>query len=373
MDVLSDVLRVIRLSGAIFFRADFTAPFAIESPPPPRLAARLLPTAECLAIFHVLAQGQCWVAPEGEAPLRLEQGDVIIFPHSHPHVMTSRMGTAPMSLEGILPETATGEPPYLTFGGGGSAARFVCGYLQCDQRFNPLMGALPVLLWIRRRQGGVIELESTGHGPGRRAVALPPNAGAWLTTTLGYLLAEVAAMQPGSQTMLARLAELLYVEVLRRYAHHLPVGQTGWLAGLSDSQVGRALRMLHGEPAHAWTVEKLARAAGVSRSGLALRFTELIGESPMHYLTAWRMHLARQILRENRFAIPEVAARVGYNSEAAFNRAFKRSAGVPPGVWLKGDGRRPEVAAQSGLRGGARDASGHRTSSPRGRGRQSPS
>jgi AraC-like DNA-binding protein len=346
LDVLSDALRVIRLSGAIFFRAELTAPFAIESPPPPRLAARLLPAAECLALFHVLAQGQCWVVPDGETPFRMEQGDVVIFPHSHPHVMTSRVGTAPTSLDGILPETATDELPRVTFGGGGPTTRFVCGYLQCDQRFNPLMGALPVLLWIRRRQG-VTELESTGHGPGRRAVTLPPDAGAWLTTTLGYLLAEVAAIQPGSRAMLARLAELLYVEVLRRYAHHLPVGQTGWLAGLSDPQVGRALRMLHGDPAQAWTVETLARAAGVSRSGLALRFTELIGESPMHYLTAWRMHLARQILRENRFAIPEVAARVGYNSETAFNRAFKRSAGVPPGAWLKGDRQRPEVAAQS--------------------------
>jgi transcriptional regulator GlxA family with amidase domain len=141
--------------------------------------------------------------------------------------------------------------------------------------------------------------------------------------------------------MLARLAELLYVEVLRRYAHHLPVGQTGWLAGLNDPQVGRALRLLHQDPAHAWTVETVARAAGVSRSSLALRFTELIGESPMHYLTAWRMHLAREMLKENRFTIPEVAVRVGYNSEAAFNRAFKRAAGAPPGLWLKREGPRP--------------------------------
>jgi AraC-like DNA-binding protein len=354
LDVLSDVLRVIRLSGAIFFSAEFTAPYAIESPPPPHLAARLLPTAECLAIFHVLAQGHCWVALEGEAPLRLEQGDVIIFPHSHPHVMTSRVGTVPTALDGILPKTATDTIPHLTFGGGGSAARFVCAYLQCDQRFNPLMGALPVLMWVRQRQG-VTEIESTGHGPGRRAVILPPDAGEWLATTLGYLVAEVAAMQPGSQVMLARLAELLYVEVLRRYAHHLPVGQTGWLAGLNDPQVGRALRLLHSDPAHTWTVEALARAAGLSRSALALRFAELIGESPMHYLTAWRMHLARQILQENRYTIPEVAERVGYNSEAAFNRAFKRYAGVPPGVWVKRDSRRPEVAPRSGLRGGSQD------------------
>ena len=141
--------------------------------------------------------------------------------------------------------------------------------------------------------------------------------------------------------MLARLAELLYVEVLRRYAHHLPVGQTGWLAGLRDPQVGRALRHLHSDSAQAWTVEALARAVGLSRSALALRFAELIGESPMHYLTAWRMHLARQMLQENRYTIPDVAARVGYNSEAAFNRAFKRSAGVPPGMWVKRDSGRP--------------------------------
>lgn len=340
MDVLSEVLRVIRLSGAIFFKAEFTAPFAIESPPPPRLAARLLPTADCLAIFHVLAEGQCWIAVEGETPLHLEQGDVIIFPHSHPHVVTSQMGTAPTAIDGILPEMTAGGFANLSFGGGGAATRFVCGYLQCDQRFNPLMGALPDLLWVRRREG-ITEIETTDHRAGRRTVSLPPDAGAWLATTLGYLLAEVAAVQAGSRAMLARLAELLYVEVLRRYAHHLPVGETGWLAGLSDSQVGRALRLLHGDPVHAWTVDALARAAGVSRSALALRFTELIGESPMHYLTAWRMHLARQILRESRFTIPEVAARVGYNSEAAFNRAFKRHAGIPPGLWLKEDSRQP--------------------------------
>jgi AraC-like DNA-binding protein len=339
VDVLSEVLRVIRLSGAIFFSAEFTAPFAIESPPPPRLAARLLPAADCLAIFHVLAKGQCWVALDGEAPLRLEQGDVIIFPHSHPHVVTSRVGTAPTAIDGILPERAEGEFPHLAFGGGGPATRFVCGYLQCDQRFNPLMGALPALLCVRRRDGAT-QLEAAGHGSGRRTVSLPPDAGAWLATTLGYLLAEAAAVQAGSRAMLARLAELLYVEVLRRYAHHLPVGQTGWLAGLGDPQVGRALRLLHGDPVRAWTVEALAREAGVSRSALALRFTELIGESPMHYLTAWRMHLARQILRESRFTIPEVAARVGYNSEAAFNRTFKRYAGAPPGLWLKEDSRK---------------------------------
>ena len=345
--MLSDTLRVIRLSGAIFFSAEFTAPFAIESPPPPRLAARLLPTADCLAIFHVLAEGECWIAIEGETPLHMEQGDVIIFPNSQPHVVTSRVGTPPTPLDGILSGDATGGFHRVRFGGGGSATRFVCGYLQCDQRFNPLMGALPVALWIRRRQGA-IELETTSPGSARRTIVLPPDAGAWLTTTLGYLLTEVAAVQPGSQAILARLAELLYVEVLRRYAHHLPVGQTGWLAGLKDPQIGRALQMLHSDPAHPWTVEKLARETGVSRSGLALRFSELTGESPMHYLAAWRMHLARQILRENRFAIPEVAARVGYNSEAAFNRAFKRSAGAPPGVWLKGEGRRPEGAARSG-------------------------
>ncbi len=332
--MLSDTLRVIRLSGAIFFGAEFTAPFAIESPPPPHLAARLLPAADCLAIFHVLAQGECWLTVEGEAPLHVRQGDVIIFPHSQPHVIASRLGTPPTPLEKILSGSVVEGFPRVKFGGGGAAAKFVCGYLHCDQRFNPLMGALPVLIWIRRREGGV-ELETTNHGSSRRSILLPPDAGAWLTMTLEYLTAEAAVMQPGSHAILARLAELFYVEVLRRYAHHLPVGQTGWLAGLQDTQVGRALRMLHGDPARSWTVDELARETGTSRSALALRFSELIGESPMHYLTEWRMHLARQILRENRLAIPEVAARVGYNSEAAFSRAFKRSAGLPPGAWVR--------------------------------------
>lgn len=334
MDVLSDVLRVIRLSGAIFFNAEFTAPYAIASPPPPRLAARLLPVTECLAIFHVLVQGDTWVVVDGEAHLRMEQGDVIIFPHSHPHVMTSRVGTEPTSLDGLLPAAGPDGFPHLSFGGGGALTRFVCGYLACDQRFNPLMGALPALLCVRRRPEGVT-LETPGSGSERRRIPLPADAAGWLTTTLEYLQAEVAALQPGSRAMLARLAELLYVEVLRRYAHHLPVGQTGWLAGLNDPQVGQALRLLHADPAEAWTVNTLARAAGVSRSALASRFTELIGESPIHYLTAWRMHLARQLLQENRFTIPDIAARVGYASEAAFHRAFKRSVGVPPGRWTK--------------------------------------
>lgn len=353
MDVLSEVLRVIRLSGAIFFSAEFRAPYALVEPPAPPLAARLFPAAECLALFHVLAQGDCWITPEGETPLHMEQGDVIIFPHSHPHVVTSRVGIVPTPLDGALPAAGADGIVRMTYGGEGTATRFVCGYLHCDQRFNPLMGALPTFLWIHRRQG-VTTLETTGYGPQRTAVVLPPDAGAWLTTTLGYLLAEVAAEQPGGRAMLARLAELLYVEVLRRYAHHLPVGKTGWLAGLNDPQVGRALRLLHQDPARAWTVEAVARAAGVSRSSLALRFTELIGESPMHYLTAWRMHLARQMLQENRSTIPEVAARVGYNSEAAFNRAFKRAAGAPPGLWMKREARRPDEAYKNAERGGVR-------------------
>jgi AraC family transcriptional regulator, alkane utilization regulator len=337
VDVLSDVLRVIRLSGAIFFSAEFTAPYAVASPPPPELAAHLLPTAECLTLFHVLAQGDCWIALDGDTPLHMEQGDVIIFPHSHPHVMTSRVGTAPTPLDGVLPARGADGIVRLAHGGGGTPARFVCGYLHYDQRFSPLMGALPSVLWVRRREG-VTTLDATGHGAERMAVVLPPDAGAWLTTTLGYLLAEVTAGQPGCRAILTRLVELLYVDVLRRYAHHLPVGQTGWLAGLNDPQVGRALRLLHQDPTHPWTVASVARAAGVSRSSLALRFTELIGESPIRYLTAWRMHLARQMLQENRLTIPEVAARVGYKSESAFNRAFKRTAGAPPGLWLKREG-----------------------------------
>jgi AraC-like DNA-binding protein len=336
MDVLSDVLRVVRLSGAVFFTADFSSPWAVESPPPDALATLVLPDAECVVLFHVLIDGECVVACESHPAVRMEAGDVIVFPHGHPHRMGSRDGLkATPILEVFTPGPRGALPlPQVCLGGGGRASRLVCGYLNCDQRFGPLIGALPTMLLVRSRDDYAgIEANDAG---GRRSTDVPTGTGTWLGTTIKFTVNEARSSRPGNTALLGRLTELMFVEILREYMQQLPEGQGGWLAGLNDPHVGRALALLHASPTRNWTVEELSREAAISRSALAERFTQLVGESPMRYLTNWRMQLARQLLREGTHSMQEVATRVGYESEAAFNRAFKRATGSPPATWRRG-------------------------------------
>jgi AraC family transcriptional regulator, alkane utilization regulator len=332
VDVLSDVLRVIRLSGAVFFTAEFTSPWGVLSPASWTLAPSLTPGAQCLTMFHVLAQGSCWVSVTGESPVQMAAGDVVVVPHGDEHVMTSDPSVKPTPIGEILHQIPSPGMPPVVHGGGGDVTRFVCGFLHCDQKFDPLFSTLPRLLLVRTHEGEVI-LKSSNTDSSDATV--PLHAGMWLNTTLYYLIQEAGQQKPGNQSVLSRLTETMFVEVLRHYMQGLTADQKGWLAGLNDPHVSRALVLIHGEPARAWTVEDLARAAGVSRSGLADRFAELIGESPMRYLSAWRMHLARQLLSEGRMSAGEVAARIGYESEYAFNRAFKRHVGQPPATWRK--------------------------------------
>jgi AraC-like DNA-binding protein len=334
MDVLSDVLRVIRLSGAVFFTGEFTSPWAINSPSPQILAPHIIPNAECFSIFHVLREGTCWVKVKGEPAIQMRPGDVLVIPRGDEHIMASDLAVAPAPMKELIPEVPYAGMPPVSHGGGGDVARFVCGYLHCDQRFDPLFSALPRLLCVRSHAGNVV-VESTGRDSESPSAPMPFHKGMWLNTTLYYLIQEADAQKPGSESVLARLSETMFVEVLRQYMEKLSPDQKGWLAGLNDPQVGRALALLHAEPARSWTVDDLARGAGVSRSGLAERFTKLIGESPMSYLSSWRMHLARQLLSEGHMSAGEVATRVGYDSEYAFNRAFKRHVGQPPATWRK--------------------------------------
>ena len=330
MDVLSDVLRVVRLSGAVFFTADFSSPWAIESPIPERLAAAVMPEAECVVLFHILVEGQCEVECQGLPLTTMDSGDVVVFPHGDQHTMRSHGDVTAMPLSSIFSPGAHTEPPQLSYGGGGRTSRFVCGYLNCDQRFGPLVEALPTLLVVRSRDD-----YSAIDARGSRLTALPQGSGTWLGTTLKFTINEARAARPGNAAMLGRLTELMFVEILREYMHRLPADQGGWLAGVNDPYVGKALRLLHTNPVHDWTVDELAREVAVSRSVLAQRFTDLIGEAPMRYLTNWRMQLAKQMMREGTSNIQEVATRVGYDSEAAFNRAFKRATGSPPATWRK--------------------------------------
>ena len=347
MDVLSDVLRVVRLSGALFFTAELSAPWALESPDP-ALLATVLPNAECLALFHVLVDGECWVDTAGHPTVHLHSGDVIIYPHSHPHIMRSAPGVRSVPINKVLPTGSGDQLLQLSYGGGGNKSRFLCGYLGCDQRFAPLVGALPTMLLVRSRNGST-SVEAVRRG-GKKPADVRQSGGTWLSTTLGYTIHEAASFRPGNAAMLGRLTEIMFLDIVREYMQQLPPGETGWLAGLQDPQVGKALRLMHAEPARRWTVEQIAREAGTSRSALAELFTELLGEAPMHYLARWRIHLARQLLCEPAGSIPEIATKVGYESEAAFSRAFKRLVGTPPAAWRRAAAKDPRPQAILGPR-----------------------
>jgi AraC-like DNA-binding protein len=334
MDVLSDVLRVVRLSGAVFFTADFSSPWGIESPIPDMLAAAVMPQAECVVLFHILVDGECEVECKGHPTTTMQSGDVVVFPRGDQHTMRSHGAGRPTPLGSIFSPGEHDEPPQLAYGGGGRTSRFVCGYLNCDQRFSPLVEGLPTMLLVRSRDdySAIEAIDTRGSHP----TAVPEGSGTWLGTTLKFTINEARAARPGNSAMLGRLTELMFVEILREYMHRLPADQGGWLAGVNDPYVGKALRLMHTNPVHDWTVDELAREVAVSRSVLAQRFTDLVGEAPMRYLANWRMQLAKQMMREGARNIQEVATKVGYDSEAAFNRAFKRATGSPPAAWRKG-------------------------------------
>ena len=331
MDVLSEVLRVVRLSGAIHFCGEFTQPWAFLSTEPHMTAARLKLPEGSVTQFHVCVDGNCWVTPGRLEPIRVEAGDVVIFPRGDQYVMGSDPALAPVPISEIYPQPMTDHVTTLKHGGGGTLTRFICGYLQSDQQFDPLLRSLPVVLWVRSRNGELV-LETLDR-TGKRAEPIDNTGEAeWWQASVRYLISETVQSGPGNRAVLARLAETLFVEVLRwqfRYAAH---GQ-GWLAGLADPQIGRVLSVLHALPNRPWTVNELATEAAMSRAVLAKRFVALVGQSPIQYLAEWRMHLARHLLRESTFAISEIAERVGYESEAAFSRAFRRLVGVPPAAW----------------------------------------
>lgn len=329
MDVLSDTLKVVRLSGAVFLRAKLPAPWAVASATANELAEYLRLPSDCIAVFHILARGSCWLSIPGSAPVLLKAGDAVLLPQNCPHIVGSDWSLSPISFRAVLPTTMPPDGITEVVGGNvGEMTQLICGYLHCDQRFNPLLGALPDVMVVHPNHDGR-EAEAAIAGAG--ALAIQP--GDWLETTLRHTVEEALGERPGNTDMLARLSEILFVEVVRRYMQQLPAAQHGWLAGVSDPVVGHALRLLHARPEHAWTVEDLAQAVAVSRSSLAQRFTALIGETPMHYLAAWRIQLAKYLLKQTNLNLVEVAQRVGYDSDVAFNRAFKRHVGQPPAAW----------------------------------------
>lgn len=314
MDTLSDVLRAVRLSGAVFFDVDASEPWVAEAPPGSQIVDRIFDGAEHLMSYHVMTRGTCWASLVGEPPVQLQPGDVIVFPHGDPHIMASRPGMrgAP-SLDLYERRDDRARPFTLTMGPAHrDPVHLVCGFLGCDARpFNPLLSALPRLLHQPARAGGVV------------------------AEFVRMAVEESAKPRVGSETLLGRLSELLFIDVVRHHLESLPEDRTTWLSGLRDPHVGRALAALHASPARPWTIEQLARESGLSRSAFAERFVSFAGLPPMQYLANWRMQLAAHQLLDGRRSVGDIAASVGYDSEAAFSRAFRKIVGVPPGAWRR--------------------------------------
>jgi AraC-like DNA-binding protein len=326
VDALSDVLRLVRLTGAVFLDAEFTAPWCIGEPSGVEVCVEHMPDAQHVVIYHLVTEGRCEVALTGCASQSAQAGELIIIPGGEVHALGSDLSSPRVDGAPLVVQRSPDEAGQVRYGGGGAVTRLVCGYLACDSAlFDTILAALPRLMVINMRDG-----------PG----------GQWLTSSIQFSLAECAAPKAGAGTVLAKLSELMFVEAIRRYIENLPPEQQGWLAGLRDRFVGKALALMHSTPAHAWTVDDLAGRVGLSRSALAERFTTLIGQPPMQYLTRWRLQLAADLLRGSGRAIAAIAAEVGYDSEAAFSRAFKREIGAAPVVWRRASltrGNKPGV------------------------------
>ncbi len=325
MDALSETLRVMRLVGAIFINAKFTAPWCYQSPHAADAAPILEPGSERVVIFHLITEGGCWVELEGRPPLQLTAGDAVIFPHGDAHRMASEPGLVP-ERGARLDEVLSRRPRHLVYGGGGATTRLLCGYGACDARLaRMLLSGMPALARVNVRGS---------------------NAGIWLEASVRYALAEARSPRPGGAGVLAKLAEVLFIEMLRLHMNE-PVpsgsGRTGWLAGVGDRVVGAALQALHAKPAAPWTLEELARVAGSSRSVLAERFAQIVGVAPMQYLTQWRMLLASQLLRSGQGSLAQIADEVGYQTDTAFSRAFRREYGLPPAAWRRSQGAAASV------------------------------
>lgn len=314
MDALSQTLRVVRLVGAIFLHGRFSAPWCYQSPRAADAAPHLEPTAEHLVIFHLIIEGDCWVEMDGQPPTRLSAGDAVLFAQGDAHRMSSQPGLEPAK-GARLEEVLARRPRLLAFGGNGATTKLVCGYLACDARLaRLLMAGLPPLVRVSVRGS---------------------NAGVWLEASLRYALAEARSPRPGGAGVLAKLAEVLVIEVLRLYMNAQGADSRGWLAGVNDRIVGAALREMHAQPTRPWTLEELASAAGSSRSVLAERFQLLVGQPPMHYLAQWRMLLASNLLVRSGAPLSQIAEAVGYQTDTAFSRAFRREFGMPPAAWRR--------------------------------------
>lgn len=310
MDVLSEVLRVVKLQGALFYNGEFSSPWCVNASSARALARQFAPGAEHVIMFHLLTHGHAFVRLDSGERETLTAGDLVMIPHGDPHVMGNGGLTKAVNDSEQLAEVIQQGLKLWRLGGGGEVTKFVCGYMACDPELSKVfLSGLPPLFKVSIRNDA---------------------AGRWLENSIRFSVEQADRLQAGGEAVLAKLSEVVFIETLRAYIASLPAEQTGWLAGARDSEVGKTLALMHREPSRPWTLADLAKEAGISRSVLAERFRHYLNETPMAYLTRWRLQLGAQMLGSTNYSVAQIAGDVGYESEAAFNRAFKRDFGVPP-------------------------------------------
>ena len=313
MDVLSEVLKAVKLDGAVFFNGEFSSPWCVREPDAGTVASYLSDHTKHVIMFHLVTEGQGYVRVEQNGAVPFEAGEIVIVPHGDMHLMGNGPSVTPLDSAEQLRQVLAEGRMVSQFGGGGELTKLICGYLTCDPQLSHVfLAGLPSIVKVHIRDSP---------------------SGQWLEDTLRYSVDHAEASGPGGAAVIAKLSEVLFVETLRRYIAKLPSSHTGWLAGVRDPEVGKALALLHRQPAHPWTIATLADEVGVSRSVLAERFRHYLADTPIGYLTRWRLQLAAQLLSSTSKSVAEVAGDVGYESDPSFNRAFKREYGLPPAAF----------------------------------------
>lgn len=330
-DPLSDVLRSVRLRGAVFYYVSLGDEWAAETPAAPVLARALMPGAEHVLAYHLIVRGDGWAAMDGQSPVRMKAGDIVMFPRGDSHVLSSAPGLHASRDDSDWHYSTRNDPKPIALAYHRGVLRpsepqpaddaktvVICGFIGCDLRpFNPLIAALPRLLHLHAS-----------------------DTDSWIGPILKQAVNESRQHKPGSAAVLDRVSEMVFVDAVRRHLESLPesdgtTAEHSWLAALRDPHVGRAISLLHAKCATPWTLEELGKQAGLSRSALHERFVSLVGQAPIQYLTSWRMQRGASLLRESNATVATIAQEVGYESEAAFSRAFKRMVGQPPATWRR--------------------------------------
>jgi AraC-like DNA-binding protein len=313
MDALLDIVGALKLTGGIFLDAEFTAPWCVAARVGPEDCSPVAPPPRSIIAYHYVSAGRLVLQVDAQTPIEAMAGDVIVLPRNDAHTLASAIGLTPISADELVQPAESGLPR-IVHGGGGEQTRVLCGFLGGDRQCELVTALLPPVLKLSVADGA---------------------SGRWIESSLRFAADELSACPGKSTAVVARLAGLLFLEAVRRHLGSLPADRGGWSAGLRDPVVGRALALLHRHPERRWTTEELAREVGLSRSALAQRFTRLVGEPPMRYLAATRLNAAARRLAESRDAVARIAFEAGYESEAAFHRAFKRQLGLAPAAWRR--------------------------------------